>query len=280
MQLVLIIQMQFLLEALQAQRRTVKDGNHTDDIAAIDSLQQAAGALEEELVTVNRTLFADIRGRIQQKTLMGTHLRAYMNQFTTYGTLACDGVYTSYDALDVLVDGIFDLRNASAPILTPTVEMVHCEETPARAILDLTDQIGFAPDDCFFDLGSGLGQVTMLVNLLTGVRCCGIEVEPAFVAFAQAQADTFGLNNITFVNEDARIADYREGTVFFLFTPFRGEMLREVLARLARVAQQHSIRIGTFGSCTPRIAEERWLRTTHPEPHHEYKLVVFESTSQ
>ncbi|MEZ4616402.1 MAG: class I SAM-dependent methyltransferase [Caldilineaceae bacterium] len=107
--------------------------------------------------------------------------------------------------------------------------------------------MGWQPADCFYDLGSGLGQVVMLVQLLTGMAARGVEYDPAFVDFARRQAAILDLPAVRFVNADARIADYSDGTIFFLFTPFRGAMLRTVMTRLRDIAHDHPIRVGTFG---------------------------------
>lgn len=242
-------------------------------------LQQVIAALATTLTATNQTLFDHLRTALQHRQLSCPSFRAYLNQFTNYGTPDCDGVYTSYDGLDILLDGLFALQDAPAPTLEQAEEMVHCEETPARAILDLIDHVGWQPDDLFYDLGSGLGQVVMLVNLLTGMAARGVEYEPAFVDFARAQAADLQLRNVRFEHADARAADYRDGTIFFLFTPFRGEILRTVLKRLQQVSKAHPIRVCTFGSCTPRVAEADWLTAVHGEPTHEYKLVIFASQS-
>lgn len=243
------------------------------------ALQSTAAVLSATLSASNQALFGRLRTAIQQGALTGDALRSYLNQFTSYGTPVCDGVYTSYDGLDILLDGIFTLQDAPAPTREREAEMVHCEETPARAILDLIDHVAWQPEDLFYDLGSGLGQVVMLVNLLTGMAARGVEYEPAFVTFARAQAAAFQLSNVRFEHVDARAANYDEGTIFFLFTPFRGEILRTVLNRLQQVSMAHPIRVCTFGSCTPRVAEADWLTAVHGDPAHEYKLVIFESQS-
>jgi hypothetical protein len=49
------------------------------------------------------------------------------------------------------------------------------------------------------------------------------------------------------------------GTVFYLYTPFRGVILRTVLDRLRAEANTRAIRVCTFGPCTPTIAAESWL---------------------
>lgn len=260
----------FLGEVLRVER------GHTP---AIQLLQKQAVELQTQLEAVNDQLFQQARAAIRAGTLAGQPLRHYLNGFTDDRAEGTDRVYMSYDGLDVLVDGLFDLKQAPSPTLTPAIEMVHCEETPARLLLDLIDHTTFRPSDVFYDLGSGLGQVVMLVHLLTGVRAKGVEIEPAFCNFARQQAQSLGLTNVTFINTDARTADYSDGTHFFMFTPFRGHLLQTVLRRLQQEAQQRPIRLYTFGSCTPHAAEQPWLRPVTADARHEYKLVIFESLS-
>jgi Histone methylation protein DOT1 len=249
-----------------------------DNTAVVQKLQSKASQLQIQLETRNQQIFQQVRTAIQAGTLTGQPLRHYLNGFTDYKVESRDGVYISYDGLDVLVDGLFALKNAPAPTLTPAIDMVHCEETPARVLLDLIDHTTFTPTDVFYDLGSGLGQVVLLVHLLTGVRAKGVEIEPAFCAFARQQAQELGLRNVAFINTDARTADYQDGTHFFMFTPFRGPLLQAVLHRLQQEAQHRPIRLYTFGSCSPRVAEQPWLRPITVDARHEYKLVIFESS--
>ena len=243
----------------------------------VQTLHQQAMQLQAQLTAVNIRLFQQMRTAVQRGTLTSVTLRHYLNQLTDYRPDHPDRVYMSYDGLDVLVDGLFQLKSAPAAILATTVEMVHCEETPARVLLDLVDHAPLTPADVFYDLGSGLGQVVLLVHLLTGVRAKGVEIDPAFSAFAQQQAQSLGLTDVAFINSDARTADYSDGTLFFMFTPFLGQLLQAVLSRLQQEAQQRPIRLCTFGSCSPRVADQPWLRPVTPDARHEYKLVIFES---
>lgn len=245
----------------------------------VQALHQQATALQTALTTVNLRLFTQARTAVQSGALTGAAFRQYLDQFTDYKADNRDRVYMSYDGLDVLVDGLFQLKTAPAATLDTTVEMVHCEETPARVLLDLIDHVPLTAADVFYDLGSGLGQVVLLVHLLTGVRTKGVEIEPAFYTFAQQQARALALRDATFINSDARTADYSDGTVFFMFTPFRGQLLQTVLARLQQEAQQRPIRLCTFGSCSSRVADQPWLRPITSDARHEYKLVIFESRS-
>jgi SAM-dependent methyltransferase len=236
-----------------------------------------AHRLAEELTGINQALFEQLRCAIQTQTLTGAALRAYGNRFISPNIPGEEGPYTNYDGLDMLIDGLFALPAAPAPTLSLTAEMVHCEETPARVILDLVDQVALGPADRFYDLGCGLGQVVLLVHLLTGVPAYGVEIEPAFVRFARQQATELGLPNVHFINADAQVADYSAGTVFFLFTPFRGQLLQRVLARLQVLATRQPIRVCTFGPCTPVVAAEPWLQASPDRAPHPNKLGIFAS---
>jgi hypothetical protein len=110
------------------------------------------------------------------------------------------------------------------------------------------------------DVGAGLGHVPLLVNLLGGVAARGIEIEPAYCEIAAGWAADLGLSQVLFIQGDARYANYSEGTVFFLYTPFSGYMLAEVLERLRVESQRRRIRLFTYGPCTLQVARQPWLR--------------------
>nr|WP_230688022.1 class I SAM-dependent methyltransferase [Hymenobacter ruricola] len=129
--------------------------------------------------------------------------------------------------------------------------------------------------DTFYDLGSGLGQVPLLVRLLSGATTAGVEIEPAYCRYAQACADALRLTRVRFLNADARAVDYADGTVFFLFTPFTGQILARVLGRLRQVGQHQPLRIFSYGPGTQALAQEPWLRRLSPAGGHLYQLAEF-----
>jgi SAM-dependent methyltransferase len=155
--------------------------------------------------------------------------------------------------------------------------MVHLEVTPARAILDMIDHVPFRPDDVFYDIGSGLGHVALLVAWLTGITVKGIEIDPGYCQKARQLAVEFGVRNVDFVTADARTAVYDDGTIFFMFTPFTGQMLQTVLARLAVEARERPITLCTYGTVTHEVAQQPWLSCLEPERLHVFKLCVFSS---
>ena len=131
--------------------------------------------------------------------------------------------------------------------------------------------------DVFVDIGSGLGFVVFLVNLLTGVHSVGIEYDPAYCQHAQEQANDMRLENVTFINTDARDADLNVGTVFYLFTPFVNEIFNSVMERLRYTAMRKPIYICSYGTITFDLVKLPWLKLVDPAMEHDFKLAVFTS---
>jgi SAM-dependent methyltransferase len=166
---------------------------------------------------------------------------------------------TSYDNLDLFVNGILTFRELPVETRKREPDMVYYQKTPARIILKLIRQAELAPQDVFFDLGSGMGQVSILVNLLGSVISKGVEFEPSFCDYAKKCASDLQLHDVNFTNIDARSADYSSGTVFFMYTPFEGKMLLDVLERLRNESKKRKIKLFTYGPCTVVVAKQDWL---------------------
>jgi hypothetical protein len=167
-----------------------------------------------------------------------------------------------FDTRDELVSGILQLREPSEPNLQRSSEMVPYQPTPVRHILHLIAANVLSEEDILVDLGSGMGHVPLLVSMLTGVRSLGIEVQPDYVASAQECARSLHLSRVWFVAEDARAADLSIGTVFYLYSPFTGSILTDVLSTLRRESTRRSIKICSLGPCTCTVANETWLKAS------------------
>ena len=164
-----------------------------------------------------------------------------------------------YDELDSSVSSFLLDDVVPSPTRELEPEMVPYQPAPARVVLALLEQAHVTNDDVFVDIGSGLGQVTMLANLVAGATAVGIEIESAYCEHARKRARALGLHRVTFWNGDAREADYTAGTVFFLYTPFRGAMLDAVLERLRAHTDGRDVRLLTYGPCTGVVASQPWL---------------------
>jgi hypothetical protein len=181
----------------------------------------------------------------------------------------------SYDYLDELVSGVFRFSVPDAPKIDLSPEMVAYQPTPARHFFELIRKIQLSARDVFVDLGSGLGHVPLLIAVCTPARAIGIELEPSYVERAKQSAAALRLSNTNFIAQDVRDAELSTGTVFYLYTPFRGAILRTVLDRLRAEANSRAIRVCTFGPCTPTVAAEPWLALDATESGH---ISVFRSS--
>ncbi|MGN6520722.1 MAG: methyltransferase domain-containing protein, partial [Dokdonella sp.] len=145
----------------------------------------------------------------------------------------------------------------------PEAEMVSYQPTPARHVFDLLSRTTLGTDDVLVDLGSGLGHVPLLAGLCSDARAIGIELQAAYVERARAAAASLRLARVAFIEQDARAADFSVGTVFYLYTPFSGSILREVLDALRVQSLRRPIRICSYGPCTLELARETWLTAAH-----------------
>jgi len=218
-------------------------------------------ALSAGLEGVNQQLYQSIRQEIQcgmgAETLL-EWAREVTSDEPESARLQLDG--ERYDPLDALLSGVLQLDEPVREGEAPHREMVFYQPTPARHIFELIRRAGISERDVLIDLGSGLGHVPLLVAICTGARCIGIEWEAAYVDCARRCASELNLSGVTFIQQDAREADLSTGTVFHLYTPFKGVMLSEMLTALRQEAVVREIRICTLGPCTEIVAREPWLK--------------------
>jgi hypothetical protein len=241
-------------------------------------LKNQAEKIKAELEAIDINLFQRLQTNIRTTEYTGKEFRNLVNEYVDFNLE--DNEHQEepdYDNLDIFINGLFSFLAMPQQTKDLEPEMVYYQKTPARIVFELVEQSHFVKEDIFFDLGSGLGQVAILVNLLTGITVKGIEFEPAFCDYARDCAAALNLSNITFINLDARKADYSQGTIFFMFTPFNGEILQEVLEILRKESLLRKIKIITYGPCTAQVALQNWLDCAVPATNNIYKLCVFTS---
>ncbi len=113
------------------------------------------------------------------------------------------------------------------------------------ALLRMVDEAHIGASDVFVDIGSGVGRAAAAVQLLTGAAAIGLEIQPALVvASRELAARLKGIRFSPVEGDAARLAGYvTAGTVFFLYCPFSGPRLEQVLDGLALIAEGHDIRV-------------------------------------
>ena len=181
-----------------------------------------------------------------------------------------------YDALDELLAGVLRLADTGPDLRPRDPELVCYQPTPARHVLDMRARSRLLAGDTLVDLGSGRGLVPMLGARCTGARAVGVEWQSSHVEAARRASRALGLDRVQFVVQDAREADLSCGTVFFLYTPFVGAVLREVLDALHAEGVRRPIRVCTFGPCTSIVAGEPWLCADAPTAAD--RVAVFHAT--
>ncbi|NID15840.1 hypothetical protein [Luteibacter yeojuensis] len=182
-----------------------------------------------------------------------------------------------YDVLDHVLAGVLAIEEPDVARPAPPPDMVFYQPTPARHIIDGVNRARIAADDVVMDLGAGLGHVPILVNVLTGARTSGVEREPGYVARAMEAARGLGLRDVNIAVGDARDADLSDASVFYLFTPFVGTVLRDVVAKIEREARRRPVRVVSLGPCTRTFARMGWLGSDDADPSATDRIVVFRS---
>lgn len=243
----------------------------------LDAQFQQALTLREQLSEVNDTLFQRVRSDLQSGNFSLQSLRAFFNNFTGYVPRKPHQPDYEYDGLDVLLEQVLFPGRPPSESQQRASGMIRYEATPARIILELIDTVKFLPEDVFVDIGSGFGLVVMLINLLTGVKSVGIEFDPAYCEYAQSCVTEMNLNDVTFIQADARKADLNAGTIFYLFTPFVNEIFESVLERLRYTAIRKPIYLCSYGTITYDLVKLPWLQLVDPAMEHDFKLAVFTS---
>jgi len=223
------------------------------------SIRCRAKALRTRLEAANAELYRRLRAEMIHGAQPHTLLQ-WMENSTSRGESGIPLPGFGFDCRDELVSGILQLREPGEPDFQPSPEMVPYQPTPVRHILHLIEASALAEDDVLVDLGSGLGHVPLLVSILARIPTLGIEVQPAYVASARECAQSLQLSRVRFVAEDARAADMSSGTVFYLYSPFTGSILIDVLSRLRRESTRRRIKICSLGPCTRTVANQTWLK--------------------
>jgi hypothetical protein len=229
------------------------------DFASASGIE--AEHLKAQLEAVDTQLFERLRDEIRNVALRGAALLREIRRYVPEAP-APQG---RYDLLDTFLSELLLYRPLPEQTKPRDPEMVFYQRTPSRIVLELCARANLTRPDIFYDIGSGLCEVAMLVHLLTDATTNGIEYEPAYCDYAIATAADLNLSRVTFLNEDAREAEFPDGSAFFMYTPFRGAMLARVVERL-RVVERMTL--FTYGPCTFEVAHQTWLHQIDARPLH------------
>jgi hypothetical protein len=227
---------------------------------AFAEIEARALALQRRLESANAELYQHLRSEI----LCGRKqtIRRWLDELNPERQNILPRPGLGFDARDEFMASIFQHSDPGDVSSPGSREMIAYQPTPVRHVLRLLETVTLSADDLFVDLGSGMGHVPLMMSMLGGVRSLGIEIEPAYVANAERCASALQLRDAAFVAADARDADFSKGTIFYLYSPFTGSILDQVLGSLRKQSLQRSIRVCSLGPCTCDLAKERWLKVS------------------
>ena len=123
--------------------------------------------------------------------------------------------------------------------------------TPQDVVNRMLDLAGVTQDDVVYDLGCGDGRIVITAAQRFGARGVGIDFDPERIAEAHANAERAGVQNlVTFIQQDAMLADVSEATVVTLYLLTSSNMkLRPILTRQLRPGSRivsHAFRMGDW----------------------------------
>jgi ribosomal protein L11 methylase PrmA len=105
--------------------------------------------------------------------------------------------------------------------------------TPMDVVERMLKFAGVGPADVVYDLGCGDGRIVIEAALKFGARGVGIDIDPALIARAQANAKQAGVESrVTFRVQDAMTVNVSDATVVTLYLLAASNVkLRPILTR-------------------------------------------------
>ncbi len=187
--------------------------------ATDDAERDALEEVRAELASGAARAHTSMRVRIAEGTLRGEELRRCFDDVPLLER-------------DHFVEEVLGI--AYPPLGEPELEpgLVAYRPSGYDEIVHALDVTRLDPTDHFLDIGSGTGKVVLLAALLCGATSVGIELDPALIVLGSTSARALGLANVRFVQGDARDAPLGDADVVFLYLPFTGTVLAQVMQRL------------------------------------------------
>jgi SAM-dependent methyltransferase len=140
----------------------------------------------------------------------------------------------------VTTEALVFLGELDPDAVGPSIEYAtHYEPTPVGQAEALLDASPLAPERAtFVDLGAGMGRVVLLAARRPFRAVIGVEISPALVEIARENLSSVRdakrvARDVKIIRADAaRYVFPRGDLVVFMYNPFRGPVLDDVLARL------------------------------------------------
>ena len=173
-------------------------------------------------------------------------------------------------AAECAIERRLGVRTSGSSLATHTPGGVHRDSNwyePVNYILleKCLAALRLREDDVVFDIGCGLGRVLCVLARRRLRRCVGIDLDERLVALARANVAAMRgrRSPVDVLHGDAALADYDEGTAFYLYNSFGAATMSAVLERIhdSVVRRPRPIRIVYVNPMQNHVlAAAGWLR--------------------
>jgi 23S rRNA (uracil1939-C5)-methyltransferase len=233
-----------LLERFSFVRENVEPDLLLLDVRARPELQSLWDALEARALRVTEALDAagdDVAEQLRTGALAPERFR---ERWEGLGFTEADGRAST--AADDWLEGLLRISRITTGQDRPPFGQVNMASR-AHRISDFLSITRPGPRDTVYDLGCGNGKFAITVAASSSARVKGVEYGQAYVESARRTGERFALPNLEFIHSDVREVDLSDGTAFYLYFPFWGEVAHAVARMLGDVARARDITVYASG---------------------------------
>jgi len=157
-------------------------------------------------------------------------------------------------------------------------EMLGYQPTPIKILQQILNNIPLSSDDIFYDIWSGFWRTGFFCEIYGWLKNKSVEYNEEHCSFWNWIINRLNLEKSHIINKDAKEVDYSDGTIFYIFNSFVGDLFDNVMNKLAHIAKQKKIIV--CGFYTPKIHELDWLKCIYIKPDGEWNtnwIYIYES---
>lgn len=246
-------------------RRSFVDTIH---LCALKSPHETRAELEEIADVFVRSITMQVlplRERLLREEVTAPELSAVLQCHSNNRT----DFNFQYDDADHFFDALLDY---SPPRFTRTevgAEGLFYQPTPITLVRNWLKEIPPSHSDTIFELGCGTGRAAFAMALLSEASIVGVEISSTLCRVARKLAELNKISRFCLIENDVRNVDFSGGTIFYLFNPFKGELLDIVIDKIRVVAEKRPITVVAMGDCRASLETRGWLNRTGGAKEHQ-----------
>lgn len=214
------------------------------DVRARPELRALWDALEVRACSVIEALEAAGEAVVQQLRAGDLAPARFRERWEGLGFTEAAGRAST--AADDWLDGLLRLSRLTTGQDRPPCGQVNLSSR-AQRISDFLSITRPGQSDTIYDLGCGSGKFAITVAASSSARVKGVEYGQTYIESARRNGERFALPNLEFIHADVRDVDLSDGTAFYLYFPFWGEVARTVARMLGEVARARNITVYASG---------------------------------